>query len=105
MWEGSAIVRLNGFEFYLNMWHHGGDELTLEQAYENCNLRGIKNLETGKHYDTHWHCVQVGGKVFLHPTGWFKLNEKRIGLEELANEMRKTPNEQVLFDNGFIKVA
>jgi hypothetical protein len=109
MWGGEASLELNGVVFHFQLWHHGGDTLTKEQAEQEISLKGVKM--DGAYYDAYWHTFMTEDAIWLHKEGWFGCNK------ELENNrvvrMRRNYNfdrneeadEGELTRLGFVKVV
>ena len=110
MWGGDAVVILNGITFYFEMWYHGGDTITEEEARGEIALKGIRYK--GKFYDTYWHTFMTEDEIWLHPTGWF--NDRKLDasplIEGRANynfqrDVMNAETRKTLAELGFTRIV
>ena len=83
MWRGRCEVILNGITFSFEMWHHGGDIMSRQEAIKAMSLKGIYVL--GKYYDIYWHAVMSEDEIWIHPNGWFQDKELSDLVGDRAN--------------------
>lgn len=106
MWGGHGELELNDMLFIFEMWHHGGDAMTEDQAMDAISLKSIR--VDGKYYDVHWYTIMTVDAIYLHTTGWFydkKLGEAIKGMQTNYNFDRSAGiDEAKLIALGFIKL-
>lgn len=80
MWGGHAVLQLGTSKYHFDLWHHGGDEMSPQEAAEHIPLKGIET--PSKYYDIHWHALLTNNEIWLHPKGWFhSSNEEQARME------------------------
>ena len=84
MWGGDLTLEKDGITYHFEMWHHGGDEMSPEQALENVSLKGI--TKDGKYYDTYWYTLMDEDSILLYPKGWFRDKEREEVCSKLSSE-------------------
>ena len=113
MWGGKLILEKDGNTYHFGMWHHGGDQMTEDEALDSISLEGI--TYQGQYYDAYWFTVMTEDEIYLHQAGWFGNKDlEREVVEVLGGNKsnysfaRDTLNDrqrEELLDMGFIKIA
>lgn len=97
MWGGSAEANINGVKIGLQMWHHGGDNETVESLKEHFYIKFVN----GK--DASWHTVIREDGLWFHEEGWFGFNREDFIKQVFGdNDWNRIPIIEDLTTVGFI---
>ena len=114
MWGGRMVLKYGKLIYNFELWHHGGYEMTEEEALKEISLKGIQS--PSKYYDVYWYCMMSESEIWLNPRGWFydrKLEEQLLTITgyrkrnyNFDREKEFTPEQvQKLKNLGFIRIV
>jgi len=83
--QGEAVLP-NGVKLKLKLWHHGGDNMTDQEAKEQSVINAIN--VNGRYYDAAWYTIIRDDGIWLNEEGWFGFDEKKTALKEVAEWYR-----------------
>ena len=101
MWDGEALLELNGIQFKFDIWFHAGND-PIEALNEiKSRIEPSAIMVNDKYYDSYWYTVMNSNGIWLHEVGWFKDPQ----LSEQIRELRAHFDPEKAKELGLHKVV